>query len=132
MAKSQCFVDQYSALIEPTTKIKVDGLQTLTKNVADNVGIQLAYDAYQEWVHNQDLELPLPNLKYTPNQLFWIAAAQTWCQNIRPEKLEANMKSKIHAPRQFRVNVPFSNSPSFLEDWKCPVGKMNPIVKCKL
>ena len=131
--KAQCFVDQYSKLVEPITKTKVDGLLTLFHNIADNGGIELAYGAYLDWVQAQEAELPLPNFKYTSNQLFWISAAQTWCQNIKPEKLITDMATKVYAPRQFRVNIPFSNSPSFNEDWKCPVGsKMNPAAKCKL
>lgn len=131
--KTQCFVDQYSKLVEPITKTKVDGSLTLNNNVADNGGIQLVYDAYQDWVQSHEAEFPLPGFKYTSNQLFWISAAQSWCQIAKPEKIAADMVSKVYAPRQFRVNVPFSNSPSFTEDWKCPVGsRMNPVARCKL
>lgn len=57
LTKSQCFVDQYSKLVDPITKLKVNGAQTLTHNIADNVGIQIAFDAYQDWILGEFLKI---------------------------------------------------------------------------
>lgn len=133
LQRVKCIMEQYANYTEPTTHLKVDGKQTLSENIADNAGIRLAYDAYQTWSSNHEPELSLPGLKYTPNQLFWIASAQIWCQNARPEKIKYNIENDYHAPRMFRVNGPFGNSPNFAEDWKCPLGsKMNQINKCRV
>lgn len=133
LSRIKCIQEQFSNFTEPNTRMKINGRQTLNENIADNAGIRLAYDAYQFWASEHEKEPILPGLKYTQNQLFWIAAAQIWCQNARPEKLKYDIENDYHAPRMFRVNGPYSNSPAFSEDWKCPVGsKMNPVNKCRV
>lgn len=135
LSRIKCIMEQFSNFTEPTTRLKVNGKLTLNENIADNAGIRLAYEAYQYWTKTHEPEPILSGLpqKYTQNQLFWIAAAQIWCQNSRPEKLKYDIEFDYHAPRMFRVNGPFSNTPHFGDDWKCPVGsKMNPVNKCRV
>jgi predicted metalloendopeptidase len=73
----------------------------------------------------------LPGLKYSQNQLFWISAANVWCNKYRPESLKLRILTGVHSPGEFRVRGPFSNMKSFNEDFKCPLGTpMNPVNKC--
>ena len=54
-------------------------------NLIHNLGgVKEAYLAYQKFVAKNGAEKKLPGLKYSQNQLFWIAVAQTWCSVHRP------------------------------------------------
>lgn len=78
-------------------------------------------------------EPKLPGLKLTPNQMFWVSAANTWCSKYRPESLKLRILTGYHSPGQFRVQGPLSNSDDFARDFRCPLGsKMNPEKKCKV
>lgn len=78
-------------------------------------------------------ELPLPGLNYTPNQLFWISAANVWCGKYRPEVLKLRVQVGSHSPAQYRVIGPVSNLKEYSDTFKCPPGSpMNPIKKCSV
>ena len=109
----------------------MDGFNTEAENIAYNAGIKEAYLAYQDWVKQNGPESNLPGLTYSPAQLFWISAAQTWCTKHKPEELKYIVTNDIHTPAEFRIRGAFSNRPEFATDFNCPVGsKMNPVKKC--
>ena len=109
----------------------MNGIYTLSENIADNGGIKEAYNAYQKWVSDHGTELSLPGLNYSPNQMFWVSAAQIWCSKYRKEVLKIIIMTEVHSPARFRVIGSFSNSEEFARDWNCPAGsKMNPTKKC--
>merc|ERR1712079_102652 len=76
----------------------------------------------------------LPGLqKYSPHQMFWISAANTWCSKYRNKALEKRIKTGVHSPGMFRVQGPFSNSREFSSDFQCAAGtRMNPVKKCEV
>ena len=75
----------------------------------------------------------LPGLDYTPEQLFWISAAHTYCSKYRPEYLEDLISTGVHSPGEFRVIGTLSNMKEFAEDFNCPVGsRMNPVKSCAM
>lgn len=84
--KARCVIEQYDNFIEPTVGLNVNGINTLGANIADNAGLILAYRSYQKYVEDNDYELPLPVFGFSPNQLFWLSAAQTWCSVYRQGK----------------------------------------------
>ena len=85
------------------------------------------------WVQRNGEESSLPGLDLTPIQLFWVGAANTWCSKYRPKSLEMRIRTGAHAPGQFRVKGPFSNSKEFSKDFNCPLGSpMNPVSKCEV
>lgn len=109
---------------------------SLEKTVADNEAIKVAYYAYQEWTKNQP-EPKLPGLDFTPQQLFWITAAQIWCsESIETESFYSdsyNMKITFERsnPVKFRILTSFSNMPEFSNDFNCSKNTvMNPAVRC--
>lgn len=107
---------------------------TQGENIADNGAAKILHQAYQDFVRQHGSEAVLPGLtRYTPNQLFWISAAQTWCTKTRPEYDTLMYSTNAHAPSKFRVIGTFSNTQLFSNDFNCPVGsKMNPIHKCEM
>lgn len=62
---------------------QLNGINTQGENIADNGGIKESYNAYLEWVRANGAEPKLPGLDSTPQQLFWLSAAQTWCSVYR-------------------------------------------------
>ncbi|XP_019873600.1 neprilysin-2 isoform X2 [Aethina tumida] len=133
VSKAQCIIDQYGNYTVPELKLNLNGINTQGENIADNGGIKEAYLAYNKWVQRNGEEPMLPGLKYTPNQMFWISAANTWCAQYRPESLKLRILTGYHSPGEFRVRGPMSNSEYFARDFSCPEGsKMNPIKKCRV
>ena len=63
--------------------LKLNGINTQGENIADNGGIKESYLAYKQWVAQNGEEPKLPGLYYSPEQMFWISAAQTWCAKYR-------------------------------------------------
>jgi neprilysin len=81
--KARCIIEQYGNYTEPLTGLNLNGINTQGENIADNGGIITAYRAYQKWTENNEKEKMLPGLPYSPNQIFWLSAAQTWCSKYR-------------------------------------------------
>ncbi|XP_055347186.1 neprilysin-11-like isoform X2 [Paramacrobiotus metropolitanus] len=108
---------------------KVNGQLTLTENIADNGGIRAAYKGY---LRHLDLssrqETSIAGLeKYSFEQLFFLSAAQVWCQNIRPETARTKLLTDVHSPAQWRVNGMMSNMEEFAKAFSCSSGaRMNP------
>lgn len=106
---------------------------TQGENIADNGAAKILYETYQNFVRQHGPEPMLPGLRYTPNQLFWISAAQVWCTKTRPEFDTLMYVTNPHAPGKFRVIGTVQNSLNFSSDFACPSGsKMNPVHKCKM
>lgn len=111
----------------------MNGVTTLGENIADNGGIKIAYRAYKKWLSQSRKEVKLFGLNYTPEQLFWIINAQTWCSMYRKEALTSILKVGSFTPGKFRVLGYLQNTDEFAKDFKCPVGSpMNPFNKCKV
>lgn len=87
--------------------------------------------AYQKWVKKNGPEAVLPGLEFTPEQMFWISVGNTWCKVETTEVLRLTVLQEVHAPSQYRVNVPLMNSEYFQKDFNCKEGsRMNPKHKC--
>ncbi|RZC35967.1 Peptidase M13 N domain containing protein, partial [Asbolus verrucosus] len=130
-AKAQCIIDQYGNITVPEINLNLNGINTQGENIADNGGIKQAYLAYKKWVNDHAPERSLPGLPYTPEQMFWISAGNTWCEVQRTEELKIDINNDFHSPKIYRINVPLMNSEYFAKDFNCPKGSpMNPVHKC--
>lgn len=107
--------------------------QAQGENIADNVGLRIAYQAYDRWLsnHHQTPE-HLPNMDtITARQLFFISTAQLWCTdvNYRYQKLMTSID--VHSPEEIRVRAMMSNYDAFAEAFSCKLGsQMHPHRKC--
>ncbi|PSN53889.1 Membrane metallo-endopeptidase-like 1 [Blattella germanica] len=111
----------------------LNGINTQGENIADNGGIKEAYYAYLKWANNNGQEKRLPGLDYSPRQMFWLSAAQTWCTKYRTQAMRQRITTGVHSLGQFRVLGPLSNMKEFSEDFNCPLGSpMNPEHKCQV
>uniref|UniRef100_A0A8C2NCV9 Endothelin converting enzyme like 1 n=1 Tax=Capra hircus TaxID=9925 RepID=A0A8C2NCV9_CAPHI len=100
LRKAECIVHLYDNFT--VYNQRVNGKHTLGENIADMGGLKLAYYAYQKWVREHGPEHPLHRLKYTHNQLFFIAFAQNWCIKRRSQSIYLQVLTDKHAPEHYR------------------------------
>ncbi len=110
-ARNEDVVKQYAA-IEVRPGQFIDGQITVTENVADLGGIQVAYDALQN--HLATHEPPAADDDdLTQDQRFFIAAATIWRAEIRDAALITQLASDSHAPASVRATQPLRNCDAF-------------------
>ena len=102
---------QYDA-VEVLPDLFVDGQLTVTENVADLGGMQVAFDALQLALQEND---PGEIDGLTQAQRFFIAAAQVWREKIRDEALISQVQSDPHSPGIARATVPAGNMDAFYD-----------------
>ncbi|MGJ7903187.1 M13 family metallopeptidase [Lysobacter sp. 1R34A] len=105
---------QYSAESYPgLSGVKVNGNQVREVAVADQAGVELAWSAYRA---------AAPSATKDANQAFFRAWAGLWAQQLSPEVAAQRSAAGIHAPGQWRTNVPLSNLAAFGETFGCKAG----------
>ncbi|XP_031626240.1 neprilysin-2-like isoform X3 [Contarinia nasturtii] len=134
LKRTKCIIEQYGNFTEPKLKMKVNGKMSQGENIADNGGMKSAYFAYKKWVASNYVESRLPGLQqYTPQQMYWISAAQTWCSASRDWYTKMTMTVDTHAPSRYRVIGSVKNNAEFASDFNCARGTpMNPVEKCEI
>ena len=102
--------------------VYVNGKFTLTENIADLGGINIAYDALQLYLKDH----PEKNIKvdgYTQDELFFMNFARIWRQKTTEEYLKNLVKSDSHSPNYFRVNGLLINIDAFHNIFKTKKGE---------
>jgi putative endopeptidase len=117
--RAECVVKQYDAY-PVVDEVRLDGRLTLGENLADLGGLKLAFAAYQASRAGQRPEAPVAG--YTAEQQFFLAAAQVWCTQIRPENARLRAATDPHSSARWRVNGPMSNLPEFAAAFQCRAG----------
>ncbi|XP_028818249.1 endothelin-converting enzyme-like 1 isoform X4 [Denticeps clupeoides] len=129
--KAECIIKLYDNFT--VYNQRVNGRLTLGENIADLGGLKLAYYAYQKWVGDHGPERPLPGLKYTHEQLLFIAFAQNWCMKRRSQSIYLQLLTDKHAPEHCRVIGSVSQFDEFGRVFHCPKGSpMHPDSKCSV
>jgi len=116
--KAQCMVDQYDA-IEAVPGVHLNGKLTLGENLADLGGLWLAWLAWQDKAQAAHLDMNAKTEGYTPEQRFWIAYAQQWCTQTRPEQLRSQAQADPHSPDEYRTNSVLQDLPEFAKSFNC-------------
>jgi len=130
-ARTQCLINQYNnfKIIHNGTEYTTNGTICSGENISDNGGIKLGYRAFMKYLATHTEEC-LPDLDFTPKQLFWIGAAQMHC-DFNYDEIHSIYVWDNHAAPPWRVNTVYSNMPQFAEDFNCPAGaKLNPETRC--
>lgn len=127
-----CYKDQYS-VYDSSGLYKNNGTHTLRENIADSVGLNLAFEAYKTFEKTTKPHEKYKTLEnYTPEQMFFIAYGTVWCSKI-DSSAKKDFMSGFHSLPELRVNMAVSNSDSFALAFNCPKGSpMNPTKKCTL
>jgi putative endopeptidase len=130
--KAQCMVDQYDA-IEAVPGVHLNGKLTLGENLADLGGLWLAWIAWQDKAQAEHVDMAAKTDGYTPEQRFWIAYAQQWCTDTRPEQLRSQAQTDPHAPDEYRTNTVLEDLPDFAKSFSCKPGdKMVAAKPCRI
>ncbi|HEY2470973.1 MAG TPA: M13 family metallopeptidase [Terracidiphilus sp.] len=116
--KAQCEIDQYDA-IEAVPGVHLNGKLTLGENLADVGGLWLAWLAWQDKATAEHVDMNTKTDGYTPDQRFWIAYAQQWCTDTRPEQLRSQAQTDPHAPDEYRTNSVLQDLPEFSKSFNC-------------
>lgn len=99
--------------VEVLPDLFVNGQLTVTENVADMGGLQVAFDALQLALADGGDPGEIEGL--TQAQRFFIAAAQVWREKVRDEAVAAGIQSNVHAPGIARATLPAENMDAFYE-----------------
>ncbi len=127
--RATCVANQYDTYA-PFEDKHVNGRLTLGENIADLGGLKIALAA----LHRDAAEHPsTETYAYTPDQLFFYGFAQSWCTNIRDERLRTLLTVDPHSPARFRVDGTLSNLPEFAAAFSCSAGaKMVNANRCEV
>ena len=133
LSLTRLIVKQYSDVVDETTGLHLNGENTQGENIADNGGIREAYDALSQ-SHEISRNQLLPQLEsFSPEQLFFVVYANSWCSVIRPDELRQRINTDPHSPAKYRTNLPLMNFEKFAEAFSCPQGsRMNPENKVRV
>ncbi|KAI1414726.1 Metalloprotease [Hypoxylon sp. FL1857] len=125
--RTECLIKQYDAdnvTFSDGSQAPVNGTITLSENIADTGGINQAWDAWLDKRREDpasDFDMPgLANL-FTHEQLFYVSAAQFFCQKPTDTSLQNDLTENVHSPNAVRIKNMMANSKGFLEAFKCPV-----------
>lgn len=113
--RAELVAKQYDAY-EPLPGLHIDGHQTLGENIADVGGLRVSYEAFKLATAGKKLAVIDG---FTPDQRFFIAFAQGWRTNQRPEQLRLQVTSDVHSPVHWRVVGPVANFPEFRAAFDC-------------
>lgn len=119
--KANCFVEQYGKIVHPQLNITLDGRRTLAENIADNVGVRVAHRAYHANSVFSDVAIPEGLEAFTPDQLFFITLALSWC-SVDAGESQFVWEYDPHAPTKYRINVAFQNMEEFSAAFHCKRG----------
>jgi endothelin-converting enzyme/putative endopeptidase len=117
--RAQCVVDQFSGYTV-IDDIKINGKLTNGEDLADLGGTLLAYLAWKQDTAGQKLE-SMDGL--TPEQRFFVAYGQSWCENERDEDRRLRATVDPHSPGKYRANGVVANMPEYREAFHCKAGQ---------
>jgi putative endopeptidase len=108
----QHFHARGNGLVEQFDRAGYNGKLELGENIADLVGLSVAYRT----------AFPGNNGDLAEKQNFFLQYARNWCTVMRPSALELQIKTNTHAPGKGRVNEQVKHQPGFQEAFACKAG----------
>jgi putative endopeptidase len=121
--RTGCEVNEYGSF-EPVPGQKLNGKLTLGENTADNGGIRIAYQALMSVLAQDGGNAETKKIDgYTPQQRFFIAFAQVWCESRKDEYARVAARTDPHSPGRFRTNGVVRNFDEFGKAFGCKKGQ---------
>ncbi|HUQ50128.1 MAG TPA: M13 family metallopeptidase [Terriglobales bacterium] len=124
--RASCIADQYADYVsvkDPVNgDVKHNGRLTLGENTADNGGLRIAYIALMNTLAEDAAKKPAKIDGLSPDQRFFVAWGQVWCQNITDQNARERAKTDTHSLGQYRVNGVVVNMPEFQKAFGCKAG----------
>ena len=116
--RAACIADEYSGFTA-VDDVKLNGRLTLGENSADNGGVRIALMAMQEVLNGREPKVD----GFTPEQRFFLAYAQVWCENTSPAQARLLALTNPHSPGKYRVWGVIRNMPEFQKAFACKAGQ---------
>ncbi len=124
-AQADKVVEQFNGYVIDVDSLHVNGKLTLGENIADLGGLKIAYAAMEKSLAGKPRPPKIDG--FTPEQRFFLAWAQIWRRNTRPERSRMLITVDPHSPAVWRTNGPLSNLPEFARAFGCKAG--DPMVR---
>ena len=128
--RTACITDQYGKYVV-VDDVHINSKLTLGEDLADVGGVVLGLLAWKAEmaIHPE----PERTDGFTPQQRFFLGAAQWACSNERPEQLRLHAATDPHSPGRYRVNGVLSNFKEFEQAFSCKPGQaMAPVNRCRV
>jgi putative endopeptidase len=119
--RADCIVNEYGNFVA-SGDVKENGRLTLGENGADNGGLRLAYMALMDSLANHTLPAAEKD-GLTPQQRFFVAWGQIWCQNITDQAARLQALTNPHSLGRYRANGVVQNMPEFQTAFGCHEGQ---------
>lgn len=131
--RAQCVAKEYSRFKAPAIKgrptVYVKGNLTLGEDLADNGGLQTAYEAMHTALTRAKSSGAVGAL--TADQAFFYSFAHVWCHKADPKSERLQVATDPHAPAEDRVNGAIRNFDKFASAFGCAKSsKMAPHKPC--
>lgn len=110
--KTDMVVKQFNDYVA-IDNVHVNGELTLGENIADLGGLTISYYALKKSMEGKPVPAKIDG--FTAEQRFFLAWAQGWRNNVRPEFLKNMLQTNPHAPENFRGNGPLTNMQEFYD-----------------
>ncbi len=109
----------------PIDSLHVNGKLTLGENIADLGGLTIAFEALKRSEQGKAATEKIDG--FTLAQRFFLAWAQMWRNNYRPEELRRRLIIDPHSPGEYRTIGPLENMQEFFDAFSCQPG--DPMVR---
>jgi len=121
--RDKCIQDEYTQEV-PEAGVKQNGKLSAGEDTADNGGIHLTLAALENQlkVQGKDLDASADN-GLTELQSFFLAYANVWCGENRPEAARTAVMTQGHSLNRYRVNNVVANMPEFAHAFGCHSGQ---------
>ncbi len=125
--RAACVAKQYDGYVA-VEDVHLNGKLTLGENLGDIGGLKMMISALRARRQGQP---PTHVEGFDDEQQAFIAFAQVWCTNYRPEAARTQALTNPHSTAQWRVNGPVSDNPEFEKAFRCAKGSpMAPVSRC--
>ena len=129
--RAQCVEKQFDNYLV-AGDLHENGKLVLGESIADLGGLSIAYRALERSLEGK----PRPLIDgFTPEQRFFLAYAQAWSENSRPEAERLQATTNPHPLARFRAIGPPSNLPAFAQAFDCKSGDAMvrpPAIRCQI
>ena len=112
--RAQVMVNFFDS-IEVAPGVHANGSLTLGENIADHGGLQVSFQAFKNATEAAPLEIVDG---FTPEQRFFLAYANVWAGNIRPEEILRLTKLDPHSLGKWRVDGALPHIQNWYEAFK--------------
>jgi putative endopeptidase len=121
--RDSCIAEEYTQDV-PEAGVKQNGKLSLGEDTADNGGVHIALNGLQSALKAQGKELDSPaDGGVTELQTFFLAYANVWCGENRPEAARTAVMTQGHSLNRYRINNVVGNMSEFAHAFGCKAGQ---------